>query len=73
MQVKYKQKYEKEKGKVSTDAGAAEFALAKEHAEHLSQVRLYLRTSKYSLWETKCHMIVMNQYLFSSACLHGRV
>lgn len=39
MQVKYQQKYEQEiKGKASTDAGAAEFALAKDNAEHLSQV-----------------------------------
>lgn len=39
VQVKYQQKYEQEiKGKASTDAGSAEFALAKEHAEHFSQV-----------------------------------
>uniref|UniRef100_A0A671KPX3 Nebulin-related-anchoring protein-like n=1 Tax=Sinocyclocheilus anshuiensis TaxID=1608454 RepID=A0A671KPX3_9TELE len=36
--VKYQQKYEQEiKGKASTDAGSAEFALAKENAEHFSQ------------------------------------
>lgn len=39
VQVKYQQKYEQEiKGKASTDAGAAEFAQARENAEHLSQV-----------------------------------
>lgn len=39
MQVKYQQKYEQEiKGKASTEAGAAEFALARENAEHFSQV-----------------------------------
>lgn len=39
LQVKYQQKYEQEiKGKASTDAGSAEFALAKENAEHFSQV-----------------------------------
>lgn len=52
LQVKYQQKYEQEiKGKASTESGAAEFALAKEHAEHLSQVRLFfLRISKYPTW-----------------------
>lgn len=39
MQVKYQQKYEQEiKGKASTEAGAAEFTLAKENAEKFSQV-----------------------------------
>lgn len=73
LQVKYQQKYEQEiKGKASTNAGAAEFALAKEHAEHLSQVRLFFTYIKVSPLINKVSYDC-NGSLFPSACLHGRV
>lgn len=49
-QVKYQQKYEQEiKGKASSDAGAAEVALAKESAEKFSQVTLRSVLPSYGL------------------------